>query len=54
VDASDINVDTFAATKTVVLKGTVPTEAQKAAAERIAVREAVGYKVNNQLTVRAR
>ena len=29
VDASDINVDTFHETKTVVLKGTVPTAAQK-------------------------
>jgi hypothetical protein len=54
VDASDINVDTFAETKTVVLRGTVPTEAQKDTAERIAIREAEGYKVNNQLTVRAR
>ena len=54
VDASDINVDTIAATKTVVLKGTVPTAAQKDQAEQIAVREAAGYKVDNQLTVRAR
>ena len=29
VDASDINVDTFHETKTVVLKGSVPTAAQK-------------------------
>ena len=54
VDASDINVDTFHETRTVVLKGTVPTEAQKTAAGRIAEREAEGYKINNQLTVRAR
>ena len=54
VDASDINVDTMAETKTVVLKGTVPTADQKQLAERIAIREAVGYKVDNQLTVRAR
>jgi osmotically-inducible protein OsmY len=54
VDASDINVDTFHETKTVVLKGTVPTAAQKTAAERIAQREAEGYKIDNQLTIRAR
>jgi osmotically-inducible protein OsmY len=54
VDASDINVDTFHETRTVVLKGTVPTEAQKTAAGRIAEREAEGYTINNQLTVRAR
>lgn len=51
VDASSINVDTMAATKTVVLKGSVPTAEQKAAAEKIAMREAPGYKINNQLTV---
>lgn len=54
VDASEINVDTFHETKTVVLKGTVPTAAQKTAAERIATREAEGYKIDNQLTIRAR
>ncbi len=52
VDASEINVDTFHETKTVVLKGSVTTAAQKTAAGRIAEREAVGYKVDNQLTVR--
>jgi osmotically-inducible protein OsmY len=54
VDASDINVDTFHETKTVVLKGSVPTADQKTAAGRIAAREAEGYKVDNQLTVRPR
>jgi osmotically-inducible protein OsmY len=54
VDASDINVDTFHETKTVVLKGSVPTADQKTAAGRIASREAEGYKVDNQLTVRPR
>lgn len=54
VDASDINVDTVAATKTVVLKGSVPTAAQKAEAERIAQREAEGYRVDNQLVVKPR
>ena len=54
VDASDINVDTFHETKTVVLKGTVPTAEQKTAAGKIAAREAVGYKIDNQLTVKAK
>ena len=52
VDASDINVDTFHETKTVVLKGSVPTAAQKGEAARIAAREATGYKVDNQLVVK--
>ena len=52
VDASDINVDTFHETKTVVLKGSVPTAAQKTEAGRIAAREADGYKVDNQLVVK--
>ncbi len=53
VDASDINVDTYHETKTVVLKGSVPTAAQKTEAGRIAAREAEGYKVDNQLMVKA-
>lgn len=52
VDASDINVDTFHETKTVVLKGSVPTASQKTEAGRIAAREAEGYKVDNQLIVK--
>lgn len=52
VDADDINVDTFHETKTVVLKGSVPTAAMKTAAGRIAAREAEGYKVDNQLVVK--
>jgi osmotically-inducible protein OsmY len=52
VDADEINVDTHHETKTVVLKGTVPTAAMKTAAERIAAREAEGYKIDNQLVVR--
>jgi osmotically-inducible protein OsmY len=54
VDASDINVDTYHETKTVVLKGSVPTAAQKTEAGRIAAREAEGYKVDNQLVVKPR
>ena len=51
IDASHIDVDTDAATRTVTLKGTVPTAAQKVAAERVAREKAVGYKVVNRLTV---
>jgi hypothetical protein len=36
---------------TVTLEGTVPTEAQKAAAERVAREKAVGYKIRNLLTI---
>ena len=52
VDASDINVDTDAATKIVTLKGTVASAEQKARAEAIAVREAAGFKVVNDLVVK--
>lgn len=51
IDASDIDVDTDADTKTVTLKGTVPTAAQRAAAEKLAREKADGYKVRNRLTV---
>jgi len=51
VDASAINVDTSASTKTVLLKGSVPTEEQRRVAEAIARDEADGYTINNQLTV---
>jgi len=51
IDASHIDVDTNAGTRTVTLKGTVPTAAQKAAAEKVAREKAEGYKVRNLLTV---
>ena len=51
VDASKIDVDSDGATKTVTLRGSVPTAAQKASAERIARAKADGYTVVNQLTV---
>jgi osmotically-inducible protein OsmY len=51
VDASSINVDTNSQTKTVVLKGTVPTAEQKTQAEAIARDKAEGYSIVNQLTV---
>ena len=51
IDASHIDVDTNGDTRTVTLKGTVPTAAQKAAAERVARDKAEGYTIVNQLTV---
>lgn len=51
IDASHIDVHSDAGTKTVTLEGTVPTDAQKAAAERVAREKAEGYKVRNLLTV---
>jgi hyperosmotically inducible periplasmic protein len=51
IDASHIDVDTDADTRTVTLKGTVPTAGQKAAAEKVAREKADGYKVRNLLTV---
>lgn len=51
VDASHINVDTFHETKTVVLKGSVKTAAQRAEAARIAAAEAPTYRIDNQLTI---
>jgi osmotically-inducible protein OsmY len=53
IDASHIDVDTNHDTRTVTLKGTVPTAAQKAEAERIARDKAEGYTISNQLTVAA-
>lgn len=51
VDASNINVDTSSTSKTVVLKGSVPTEQQKDTAEAIAREKASGYTITNQLVV---
>jgi osmotically-inducible protein OsmY len=51
VDGSAIDVDAEEATKTLHLKGTVPTAAQKTAAERIARDKAEGWKIHNMLTV---
>ena len=51
IDASKIDVDTDENTKTVTLKGTVKTAAQKASAGRIAADKAEGYKIKNMLTV---
>lgn len=51
VDAGNINVDTSASTKTVLLKGSVPTAEQRTIAEAIARDQAKGYRIDNQLTV---
>ena len=51
VDAGNINVDTIASTKTVVLKGSVPTAEQRTMAETIAREQAKGYNITNNLTV---
>jgi len=51
VDAGNINVDSDHITKTVTLKGRVPTAAQKTLAEDIAKAKAIGYTVHNMLTV---
>ena len=50
LNGSEINVDTM--DNTVHLKGTVMNAAQKSAAEAIAKREAPGYKIDNQLTMK--
>ena len=52
LDAANIDVDTDAKTKTITLKGHVPTAAQKAQAERIAKEKAPEYTVRNMLEVR--
>jgi hyperosmotically inducible periplasmic protein len=51
IDASSINVDTYADTKTVILRGSVPTAAQREQAERIALAKAPGYRIDNKLAV---
>jgi len=52
IDSTDIDIDTMASTKTVVLKGSVRTAAQKTRAARIAADKAPGYQVTNNLEVR--
>jgi hypothetical protein len=51
VTAKAINVDTDTASRTVTLKGHVPSEEQKAIAEQIASQNSSGYHVRNELTV---
>ena len=51
IDSGAIDVDTFQDKKLVVIRGSVPTEAQKAKAEEIARKNATGYTVENRLAV---
>jgi osmotically-inducible protein OsmY len=51
LDTGAIDVDTYADTKTVVLRGSVPTAEQKARAEQIAREHAPNYKIDNRLAV---
>ena len=52
IDSGAIDVDTYADKKVVVLRGTVPTEAQRVKAGQIAQRNAEGYKIDNRLVVK--
>ena len=54
VDATRIDVDTDYRTRTITLKGYVPTETERNMAEVIAKARAEGYTVVNSLVVRAR
>ena len=51
IDSGAIDVDTYQDKKVVVLRGSVPTEAQKARAEQIAREHAKGYTIENRLAV---
>jgi hypothetical protein len=51
VDASRIDVDSDGPSRTVVLRGSVPTAAQRAAAETLAIANADGWAVRNELAV---
>ena len=51
IDAGAIDVDTYQDKRLVVLRGSVPTQEQKAKAERIARENAKGYAVDNRLAV---
>ena len=51
IDSGAIDVDTYQEKKLVVLRGSVPTEAQKQRAEQIAKDNAKGYTVENRLVV---
>ena len=51
IDSGAIDVDTYQEKKLVVLRGSVPTEAQKQKAEMIARDNAKGYTIENRLVV---
>jgi osmotically-inducible protein OsmY len=52
IDSGGIDVDTNGDTHVVLLKGHVPTAAQKTRAGEIAAKKAEDYKIDNQLVVR--
>jgi osmotically-inducible protein OsmY len=54
VDATRLNVDTDYRTRTITLKGFVPSDAERSAAEAIAKARAPGYTVVNNLVVKPR
>ena len=51
IDSGAIDVDTYQDKKLVVLRGSVPTEAQKQKAGKIAQDNASSYTIDNQLAV---
>ena len=51
IDSGAIDVDTYQDKKVVVLRGSVPTEAQKTKAGQIAQENATSYTIDNQLAV---
>src|SRR4051812_465493 len=51
VVAKAIDVDTDRVTRTVILKGHVPTDDQRTIAEQIAIERSAGYAVRNELTI---
>lgn len=51
IDSGAIDVDTYQDKKVVVLRGSVPSAAQKARAEQIARENAKGYTIDNRLAV---
>ena len=51
IDSGAIDVDTYQDKKVVVLRGSVPTQAQKDKAEMIAKDNAKSYTIDNQLAV---
>jgi osmotically-inducible protein OsmY len=51
LDSGAIDVDTYEDKKLVVLRGSVPTQEQKARAEAIARDHAKSYRIDNQLAV---
>ena len=54
VDATRIDVDVDSKTRTVTLKGYVPTSGERQRAESIAKEKAQGYKIVNSITVQPR